>query len=141
MAAPWQRLTGANPTERHDDVARSLEHLAANDFLEVERDTRGWTVRFGPRLRGMASGLTLRPASLNIQSGVEIRLPRPKEQPKKSNLTGRRPSSVVSRVGSSGSHEPSAALAYTAWTRANTEGARALPIRHDRRSRDGRIHR
>ena len=47
----------ANRTYDHDghptflvDVARTLEHLARNDFLEVERDASGWTVRLGPRL-------------------------------------------------------------------------------------------
>jgi hypothetical protein len=49
----------ANRTYDHEgiptsfvDVARTLEHLARNDFLEVERDATGWTVRLGPRLRG-----------------------------------------------------------------------------------------
>jgi hypothetical protein len=50
----------ANRTYGHDglptslvDLARSLEHLAANDFLAVERDAQGWTVRRGPRLRSL----------------------------------------------------------------------------------------
>ena len=53
----------ANRTYDHDghptflvDVARSLEHLALNDFLTVERDTQGRTVRLGPRLTAWNEG-------------------------------------------------------------------------------------
>ena len=33
------------------DIPKTLEHLARNGFLEVERDPNGWTVKLGPRLR------------------------------------------------------------------------------------------
>lgn len=53
----------ANRTYTHEarpttlvDVARTLEHLARNDFLEVERDAAGWTVRLGPRLTAWSDG-------------------------------------------------------------------------------------
>ena len=38
------------------DIPRTLEHLARNGFLEVERDPAGWTVRLGARLRGYVEG-------------------------------------------------------------------------------------
>lgn len=38
------------------DIPRTLEHLARNGFLEIERDSAGWTVRLGPRLFGYIEG-------------------------------------------------------------------------------------
>jgi hypothetical protein len=38
-------------------VSRTLDHLARNGFLEVDRDPKGWRVRLGPRLRGYVEGV------------------------------------------------------------------------------------
>jgi hypothetical protein len=37
------------------DIRTTLEHLARNLFLVVERDASGWTIRLGPRLAGTTS--------------------------------------------------------------------------------------
>jgi hypothetical protein len=34
------------------DFARTFEHLDRNGFLDAKRDSRGWTIRLGGRLRG-----------------------------------------------------------------------------------------
>ena len=34
------------------NLGNVLQHLDANDFLQVERDPGGWTIRLGPRMRG-----------------------------------------------------------------------------------------